>query len=1192
MASVRISETNVSGLQALHVIASACKGFLGPLKSVKLITTPEDDGCEMIFTTQRLLSLLDIEHPSGYLLRDACRSHFKQFGTGCTTLVCMSGAWAHAVEMLLSEGIPDDAILRYGDEIVRLCVSVCEEEAIDCTRIIQSLKIPEHKKEVTFMEHEMYNCQTKLRIPGRDKFTRDESFDINHTSVLPLTRAITLSESSKVIDLDLQQTLIKDTSSLTAMGHKDDIDDVSWYFDSNDENLEESQTCSTSDQDDKPFLVDRVICDNFETSISISCSADTSLDSSVNLTSQFKREEKSQSSMDAITQIRTNDTNVKSATNFTNIFSASLWSGTHAKGEPRTSRNEPPMMSYFDGKSPVPPATKLNHHGKIYRTQLDDSPQALEGERAEECLQDTKSLKKQNVDALLTVSKSSRTNLPPENTIVHVKAPSTAYDSKTGISRESQTAGSLQESRKELDACLKNVKISNKTLPSRFPSTKQILLNSRHFQNEEILSERKAKSDVVNKFSNHGESTSCIGGVSSGKHSTSLNLDQLDGSLIVGPTGMLSSAAFLISSSSKDFRTSFESLCDSSAELVSGYKKRTQLLSQPSDRILTNQDEPLETSSFKIKSQAKTVDDLNGNCNVKGNHPNACLSQNSKLLCTSPSLKEDEKKHLTNMYSCPSFGKIFQKRSEIEVLSEMATSDVSCWTTQNKKGITDFKYLCEGLSHGAGVSMNLARDIFINNLQSGQFEDPYICQVVGPASDYSAVIDGLVIPCDMRLMTLASSLRGKPLKAVLINGDLTKNYHHAGFKGSLEVKVVVDSVKHIPNSPQDIWLQKIMGIIKKFQVSVVLVKGHIDASLVDHCMGCGTLIIPKVPYSALQYLSSNANVSMNSYFRDVTKEDICEGLYIDCWEAGWEATIRSLHTQRTAYVKLWGPCNVQTVMICAPSNPQLQSQEEKFLSSYHKLEDVLKTGQVCPGMGATEIKVMRRLEEYQANITTASETYDDAIKRKVIGAFQAGFEEFITWLVQNCRDITKFDIKNCINHLVSSRSSDSKSVQDSLFPQYQETESVGNVNRESCTQTEGRHMFNANIDKSDSSFNRFCDGFCTTGRNECAVITDGISRIDTGDTGDTGDTADTGDTLNTGDTGDTGDTADTGDTLNTGDTGDDSVSKSFIYDCFSSKIEAWQSAWNLIKLVINIDSVITTGLSAKELENGNDVILL
>lgn len=52
-------------------------------------------------------------------------------------------------------------------------------------------------------------------------------------------------------------------------------------------------------------------------------------------------------------------------------------------------------------------------------------------------------------------------------------------------------------------------------------------------------------------------------------------------------------------------------------------------------------------------------------------------------------------------------------------------------------------------------------------------------------------------------------------------------------------------------------------------------------------------------------------------------------------------------------------------MICAPSNPQLQSQEEKFLSSYHKLKDVLKTGQVCPGMGATEIKVMRRLEEYQ-----------------------------------------------------------------------------------------------------------------------------------------------------------------------------------------------------------------------------------
>ncbi|XP_072164739.1 uncharacterized protein [Diadema setosum] len=124
------STTGHSGLQALQVIGSSVRSFLGPAKSIKCVLDGDRNEGNLISTTNELLQTLDIEHPVGQLVRETCLSQYKVHGSGCSTLVTLVGLWAGQVQILLDKGVPIDEIIKYGDVFIAECLKIADKNAI------------------------------------------------------------------------------------------------------------------------------------------------------------------------------------------------------------------------------------------------------------------------------------------------------------------------------------------------------------------------------------------------------------------------------------------------------------------------------------------------------------------------------------------------------------------------------------------------------------------------------------------------------------------------------------------------------------------------------------------------------------------------------------------------------------------------------------------------------------------------------------------------------------------------------------------------------------------------------------------------------------------------------------------------------------------------------------------------------
>ncbi|XP_070579475.1 uncharacterized protein [Ptychodera flava] len=120
-----------SGLQAVSAIGLSIGTFLGPNQSAKCAIDDADPDNNAILTNAvDCLQFLDIEHPVGQLFNATCQSHHKRYGTSTTTLAAMAAFWSKAVIGLLDQGVPVMTMAETMSDMLEDCTAKAVEFSI------------------------------------------------------------------------------------------------------------------------------------------------------------------------------------------------------------------------------------------------------------------------------------------------------------------------------------------------------------------------------------------------------------------------------------------------------------------------------------------------------------------------------------------------------------------------------------------------------------------------------------------------------------------------------------------------------------------------------------------------------------------------------------------------------------------------------------------------------------------------------------------------------------------------------------------------------------------------------------------------------------------------------------------------------------------------------------------------------
>ncbi|NWH57344.1 BBS12 protein, partial [Geococcyx californianus] len=121
------------GLQELSSLALAGRTLFGPMKSWKFIVDESTNQSTLICSAVRLFESLDLTSAAGQLLNETIQAQNKEFKTGMSTLLFLTGAWSNAILECLQQNVPVSAI-----------VSVMSEGLNSCCDRVQCLQISVH----------------------------------------------------------------------------------------------------------------------------------------------------------------------------------------------------------------------------------------------------------------------------------------------------------------------------------------------------------------------------------------------------------------------------------------------------------------------------------------------------------------------------------------------------------------------------------------------------------------------------------------------------------------------------------------------------------------------------------------------------------------------------------------------------------------------------------------------------------------------------------------------------------------------------------------------------------------------------------------------------------------------------------------------------------------------------------------
>ncbi|NXR84326.1 BBS12 protein, partial [Pycnonotus jocosus] len=283
-------------------------------------------------------------------------------------------------------------------------------------------------------------------------------------------------------------------------------------------------------------------------------------------------------------------------------------------------------------------------------------------------------------------------------------------------------------------------------------------------------------------------------------------------------------------------------------------------------------------------------------------------------------------------------------------------------------GCSGLGHLAMALSHGNQTSVKLLQSIAAYQQEraecsgSSQIDITEIvtCCVLGLPEGYSCVSPGFVTLVSPEQAAVVRHFADKPLRILLMDGDLSKQYRHLGFNRPCNVRTILEHPSPQGGRAGDAWLSRMSDILISFEVNLVLVKGNVCKNFMERCIASRILVIGCVARDVVRAFEAATGAQAVTYLSQLNASCIGNGAWAELWKGG-DGRAVDLGELMPARISAGGIRLLTAVLTTAlPSKAQLL--EDQFWTLLYRLHHALKDGKVFPGGGAVELLCLSHIQ--------------------------------------------------------------------------------------------------------------------------------------------------------------------------------------------------------------------------------------
>ncbi|NXB07934.1 BBS12 protein, partial [Cnemophilus loriae] len=331
-------------------------------------------------------------------------------------------------------------------------------------------------------------------------------------------------------------------------------------------------------------------------------------------------------------------------------------------------------------------------------------------------------------------------------------------------------------------------------------------------------------------------------------------------------------------------------------------------------------------------------------------------------------------------------------------------------------GCCGLGHLAMALSHGNQTGIKLLQSIAAYQQERAEcsgssqinIAEIVTCCVLGLPESYSCVSPGFVTLVSPEQATLIKHFADKPLRILLVDGDLTEQYRHLGFNRPSNVRTILEHPNPQGGRAGDVWLSRMSDILMSFEVNLVLVKGNVCENFMEKCIASRILVIGCVARDVLCAFGAVTGAQAVTYLSQLNDSCVGKGAWAELWKAS-DGRAVDLGELVPARISAGGiPLLTAVLTTALPSKAQLL--EDQFWALLYRLRHALKDGKVFPGGGAVEllclshIQVLAEQPERPGNCTAVEELPSAWLAEHrsiVLQALASGWKRYLSVVLCN-----------------------------------------------------------------------------------------------------------------------------------------------------------------------------------------------
>lgn len=277
-------------------------------------------------------------------------------------------------------------------------------------------------------------------------------------------------------------------------------------------------------------------------------------------------------------------------------------------------------------------------------------------------------------------------------------------------------------------------------------------------------------------------------------------------------------------------------------------------------------------------------------------------------------------------------------------------------------------YLAMALSHGSQTSMKLLQSIIACQQEgakrrgSSQFNIAEIvtCCLLGLPESYSSVSPGFVTLVSPEQATVIKRFEDKPLRILLVDGDLTEQYRHLGFNRPCNVRTILEHPSLWEGRAGDSWLSSVLDTLISFEVNLVLVKGNVCENVMERCIANGILVMGTVARVVLWAFREVTGAQPVTYLSQLNASGVGSEVQVELWK-GSDGRAMDLGELVPVRIKARGIPLLTAVLTTAVAS-KMQLIEDQFWTLVYRLHHALNDKKVFLGGGAVELLCLSHIQ--------------------------------------------------------------------------------------------------------------------------------------------------------------------------------------------------------------------------------------